>query len=46
MFTAMGMLQSRQLIYVILIRHRLNTQINLGISMREVYKDLGRKMAS
>ena len=33
-------------VYVILIRHRLKSQINLGIRLQEVYKELGRKMAS
>jgi hypothetical protein len=40
------MLKSGLLVYVILTCHRLKSQINLGIRIQEVDKDLGRKMAS
>ena len=40
------MLKSGVLAHVILTRHCLKSQINLGIRIQEVDKDLGRKMAS
>jgi hypothetical protein len=45
-FSPLAMLKSGVLAHVILTCHCLKSQINLGIRMQEVDKDLGRKTAS
>ena len=43
---SVGMLKSAKLVYVILTYDRLKSEINLGIRIQEVDKDLGRETAS